>query len=341
MQVHQFGQRCGRAASSLITGWLLLFVVWFGLAAPVWAQAEAKGSKFAPSRQSQDDSVINLETNVVSLTVTVTDKQGRYLPNLQPGAFTVYEEQVAQELSFFNQADVPATIAIVFDLSGSMRKEKIQRARVALERFLLNCHPEDEYSLVGFNDQAWVAVDHTRDSQQLLRQFQAAEPAGHTALYDAVALGLEQLERGQHARRVLLIISDGEDNRSRASFRQIKRLSQESAALVYAIGVTDFALRNGNGRYLLQDLTEESGGKAFFPRGAEAMSEAFENIALELRQQYSLGYTPSNFVADGKWRKLKIKVAPPVSSNGIAVRARTGYYAQGARAGRESLRAEN
>lgn len=315
---------------------VLLFLVWAGVSSTVQAQVE--GNQFKPSRGASNDAVINLTTQVVSLSVTVTDKQGRHLSNLDQQAFTVYEDQVAQEVSFFNNVDTPASIAIVFDLSGSMHDEKLQRARVALERFLQNCHPEDDYSLIGFNEEAWVAAEQTRDGQQLLRQFNSIIPKGHTALYDAVALGLTQLERAPQPRRVLLLISDGEDNRSRLSFRQIKRMSQESGALIYSIGITEFVGRVQNGRYLLEELADQSGGKAFFPHSAEAMSEAFDSIAVELRQQYSLGYTPTHFVADGKWRKLKVKVVPPSSNSGIVVRARAGYYAN---TKREPLKAEN
>jgi Ca-activated chloride channel homolog len=340
MRVHLSGYFCART----VCGSLLFSVLWLGLTSTVAGQVQVERFKAPLSSTAalsrSDEAVINLDTQVVSLSVTVTDKQGRHLPNLSPQAFTIFENDVAQELSFFSQTDAPASIAVVFDLSGSMRLEKLKRAQLALERFLLNCHAEDEYSLIGFNDRAWVALDRTRDSRQLLRQFATIEPQGHTALYDAVALGLEHLESSQHPRRVLLLISEGEDNRSRRSFRQLKRLSQESAALVYAVGITDYALRNSNARYLLQDLAEQSGGKAFFPRSAEAMSEAFEEIALELRQQYSLGYTPSDFVADGKWRKLKVKVTPPAGTPDIVVRARTGYYANPSRV-REIVKAEN
>lgn len=303
MRVHQYVWR----------SWL-----WLALSLSISVSAQA---------QLANEALLSLDTHVVSLNVTVTDKRGRHVPNLSQTAFTVYEDQVAQEISFFNQADTPASIAVVFDLSGSMQEEKLVRAKAALERFLANCHREDEYSLIGFNQRAWVALGYTRDSQQLLRQFGTAQPEGHTALYDAVALGLTQLTRGTHQRRVLLVISDGEDNRSRASFRQLKRQAQESSALIYAIGITDLLNRRRFGEFILEELTTETGGKAYFPRNAEAMSEAFESIALELRQQYSIGYTPSNFAADGKWRKLKVKVTPPPETPSLVVRVRAGYYA--------------
>lgn len=330
MRVHPLARRT--ACGLLSVGLLCLC-----LAATVQAQVTAKGFN---SSGSADESIISFDTNVVSLTVTVTDKQGRYLSNLDRGAFTVFEDQVAQEIGFFSNTAGPAAVAIVFDLSGSMREEKIARARLALERFLSNCHPADEFSLIGFNDRAWLALDKTRDSAQLLRAFNAIEPRGDTALYDAVALGLAQLERATQARRVLLVVSDGEDNRSRASFGQIKRMAQESAALVYAIGITNLFQRRSAGGFILSELAEQTGGKAFFPSDADAMSEAFEKIALELRQQYSIGYTPSNFVADGRWRRVKVKVSPPADAPKIIVRSRPGYYAKPV-ARTDGVKAEN
>ncbi|MBI1762903.1 MAG: VWA domain-containing protein [Acidobacteria bacterium] len=320
MKVHRIVRRfvrqlCGQSCLALL--WLL------GVAALVQAQ----------TARSANEAVLSLDTQVVSLTVTVSDKQGRHVSGLEQGAFALFEDQVAQEISYFTNTDTPASIVVVFDLSGSMRDEKIKRSQLALERFLQNCHADDEYSLIGFNDHAWVALDRTRDPQQLLRQFSSVKPEGNTALYDAVALGLRQLEKARYPRRVLLVISDGDDNHSRASLRQIKRQVNESAALIYAIGVHDFSLRNQIGGLILHELTEPSGGKAFFPKDGEAMSEAFEKIALELRQQYSIGYTPSNFSADGKWRKLKVKVTPPPETPGIVVRARVGYYANPKRPG--------
>ncbi len=315
MRVHHYARHFSRRS-------------WLGLVLSLSLAATAQ----AQVAKSVNEAVLSLETQVVSLTVTVSDKRGRHVSGLEQGAFALFEDQVAQEISYFTNDDTPASIAIVFDLSGSMRDEKIKRAQLALERFMQNCHVEDEYSLIGFNDHAWLALDRTRDPQRLLRQFNSVKPYGNTALYDAVALGLRHLEKGRHPRRVLLIISDGDDNHSRASLRQIKRQLNESAALVYAIGVHDFALRNQIGGLILTELTEPSGGKAYFPKDGEAMSEAFEKIAVELRQQYSLGYTPSNFSADGKWRKLKVKVTPPPETPGIVVRARVGYYASPKRA---------
>lgn len=300
----------------------------------VFVQAQTVTKKLAPlpaavrSDVPTDEAVINFDTHVVSVLVSVTDKQGRTVGGLEQSAFAVFEDQVAQEINYFKQADAPASVTVLFDLSASMGEEKIQRARTALARFLQNCHPEDEFSLIGFNNEAWIALDRTYDAEQVLKQFDQVEPSGRTALYDAVALASRHLEQGRHARRVMLIITDGEDTRSRISFRNLKRLVQESAATVYAVGIGDFEIKDNEAHNTLEELTTPTGGKAFFPGNAEQMSEVFEKIALELRQQYSLGFTPTNFVADGKWRKLKVKVTPPAQTKGLIVRARLGYFAK-------------
>lgn len=303
--------------------WQLVRRSWLGLVLSVSLAVVVH----AQTTPATNEAVLSLDTQVVSLTVTVSDKQGRHVSGLEQRAFALFEDQVAQEISYFTNDDAPASIVVVFDLSGSMRDDKIIRAQMALERFMQHCHAADEYSLIGFNEKAWLAVERTREPQQLLHLFNHMKPEGNTALYDAVLLGVRQLGKSRHARRVLLIISDGDDNRSRASLHQLKHQLNETAALVYAIGVHDFSWRNQTGALILQDLSEQSGGKAFFPKNSEALSEAFEQIALELRQQYSVGYTPSNFAANGKWRKLKVKVTPPPETPGIIVRARVGYYA--------------
>jgi Ca-activated chloride channel homolog len=330
MRVHQILRQILRQIMrQLTTTWLWSLAAVASLAVSAWAQVDVQKLN-DQGAASAGDSALRFDTRVVSLTVTVTDKQGRHLPNLDQRAFTVFEDDVAQEISYFNHVDAPASVAIVFDLSGSMQDKRIANAKLALERFVANCHPDDDFSLIGFNDEAWLALDRTRDSQQLIRQFNDVKPIGGTALFDAVAVGLQHLERARHKRRVLIIISDGEDNGSRTTLAKVKRQAQESAALIYGVGVSTFLQRHlyGSGSWLLNELAAQSGGKAYFPGDGEEMSEAFEKIALELRQQYSIGYTPTSFSADGKWRRVKVKVTPPAETPKIVVHSRPGYYAK-------------
>jgi Ca-activated chloride channel family protein len=291
------------------------------------AQQKLKGAVLAqPTAEKENDNRITISTELVSLTVAVTDKKGRHVDGLDRGAFAVYEDDVRQEISFFSDRDAPASVGVVFDVSGSMSGEKIVRARDALARFIQTSHPEDEYSLIGFSESAELLLDRTRDSEALLARFANLNPHGSTALYDAVSLGIEALADSRYAKRALIVVSDGEDNKSRATLSQVKRKSLESGVTIYTILIGP-SLPRSNGGAVMDQLASASGGKSFFPGGAEAMSEAFERIALELRRQYSIGYAPANAIGDGRWRRLKVAVTPPAGSPQLAVRSRKGYYA--------------
>jgi len=319
-------QFCDLCRTTLFFG-LILFVFLSFAARTSLAQQKLKTTAFAPAAAGKDeDGRITISTELVSFTVTVTDKQGRHVDGLDRSAFAVYEDDVRQEISFFSDRDAPASIGVVLDVSASMRGEKIARAREALARFIRTSHPEDEYSLVSFNEFAEVLLDRTSDSEALLARFGRISPQGFTALYDGVALGLEALAHSRYSKRALIVISDGEDNRSRSTFNQVKRKLQESGVSVYTILIGPL-LPHSNGGAVMDELASASGGKSFFPGDAEAMSESFERIALELRRQYSLGYTPTNLAADGRWHHLKVIVTPPAGSPRLTVRNRKGYYA--------------
>ncbi|MCI0388029.1 MAG: VWA domain-containing protein [Acidobacteria bacterium] len=291
------------------------------------AQQKSKAAAFAPPKaEKENKGRIIISTELVSLTVTVTDKQGRYVSGLDRRAFAVYDDDVRQEIGFFSDRDAPASIGVIFDVSGSMSGERINRARQALARFIQTSHPEDEYSLISFNDSAQLLLDRARDGGALLSQFGGPSPDGNTALYDAVALGIETLARSRYAKRALIVISDGEDNRSRSTFNEIKRKLQESGMTIYTIVIGPLLPRS-NGGAVMHQLASASGGNSFFPNNTEAMSEGFEQIALELRHQYSIGYMPANITNDGRWRRLKVFVTPPAGSPRLIVRSRKGYYA--------------
>ncbi|MGH9836498.1 MAG: VWA domain-containing protein, partial [Blastocatellia bacterium] len=227
----------------------------------------------------------------------------------------------------------PLSVAVIFDLSGSMSEKKMERAREALRRFIQTSHEQDEYSLVGFNQQPQLLLDRACDGDAVLQRLRGMRASGHTALYDAVAFGLERVSKGFYPKRALVVISDGEDNRSRVTFDQLRRMLRESDAIIYAVGIGGYELPRQMGEANLRQLAEASGGRAFFPKGAEEMYEVFEQIALELRSQYSIGYAPSNFIADGKWRRVKLRVTTVGDARHLRVRSRAGYYAAPGRAG--------
>lgn len=305
---------------------------------PLNTLAQQQGHAFtpAPSHRGNGNESIAINTELVSLQISVTDKRGRYVSGLDQSSFAVYEDGVRQEISLFSEQDAPAAVGLVLDVSGSMTDEKIMRAREALQRFIQTSHAEDEYFLIGFNEHPQLLLAGVRGSEAMLARVSGIKPQGNTALYDAVALGLEQVVHSRLPKRALIVISDGEDNRSRLGFGQIRRRRREADVTVYTVLIGPL-LPHSNGGVVMGDLASASGGKSYFPSNAEKMSEAFEQIALELRRQYSIGYVPSNFVADGKWRRLKVSVTPPCESQGLVVRSRTGYYAVINRAGREKL----
>ena len=274
---------------------------------------------------------IKVQTDLVTLTLTVTDLYGRYVSGLTKNAFTIYDNNQVQDITFFSDSDAPVSLGVLFDVSGSMSGEKIQKARNALKRFIASSHPSDEYFLIAFNSRAQLLLDRTRDGDAVLEKLTLVQPRQNTALYDAVYLGIERVTRGAHQKKALLIISDGQDNASRYNFGEVRRLMKESDVVTYAVGIIDAGDVGSSigmqGQAFLDELTSVTGGKSFYPSSNVEMDEIFERIALELRHQYSIGYTPSDFQPDGKWRKVKVKVKPPRGLPRLSVRGREGYYA--------------
>lgn len=293
--------------------------------------AAAQEATPTPVPSPDDEGPLRIKTDLVTLTLTVTDPYGRYVSGLNKNAFTVFDNGVEQEISYFSDADAPVSVGILFDVSGSMNGEKIRKAKKALERFINTSHPSDEYFLIAFNNRAQLLMDRTRDGEAILRKLTLVQPKNNTALYDAVYLGVERVTRGTHQKRAMLVISDGQDNASRYNFGEVRRIMKESDVVTYSVGIMDrgdSASANGmQGQAFLDELSSVSGGKSFYPQTDIEMDEIFERIALELRHQYSIGYTPKDFKIDGKWRKVKTKIKPPRGLPRLTVRAREGYYA--------------
>ena len=284
----------------------------------------------AASTSAVGDDRIIVNTDLINLSVTLTDIYGRYVTGLSKEAFSIFDDKEQQEIQFFSDDDAPISMGVVFDVSGSMGRDKLNRAREALRHFVDTSHDGDEYFLIGFNSRAQLLMDRTRDSDAMLNKLTFIESKGNTALYDACYLGIERVTRGTHPKRALLVISDGQDNNSRYTFNELRRLLKETDVLIYAIGIVE----RGNpqsldvgGQALLEELASVSGGHAFFPDTAAEMNEIFERIAIELRHQYAIAYRPKKFTNDGKWHKIKVKVTPPRGLPHLYVRSKEGYYA--------------
>ena len=284
-----------------------------------------QGTTMVPRRNER----VIINTDLITLNISVTDNYGRAVTGLDKRAFNICDNQMLQEIHFFRDEDAPASISIVFDTSGSMSDDKINQAKEALAHFIQTSHNQDEFFLIDFNSRARLLLDRTRDSDAVLSKLTYAHPEGNTALYDAVYLGLEKVMQASHSRKIVLVISDGEDNKSRYTFKELQRRLRETDVIIYTIGFGGyFPFKGGlNGRETLKELASTTGGKAFFPEGMIEMDEAFERIALEIRHLYSIGYYPSNFAADGKWHRLKIKVTFPAWAQRAVIRNREGYYA--------------
>jgi Ca-activated chloride channel family protein len=295
---------------------------------PPKVDAPATGQK-KPSNEIDGPVIVN--TDLITLTVTVTDTYGRYVSGLSKSAFTVLDEKKPQEITFFSDDDSPVSVGVIFDVSGSMGGDKIKRARDALSKFIQTSHNSDEYFLIAFNSRAQLLLDKTRDGNAVLDKLTFVQTRNNTALYDACYLGVEKVQRGTHPKRALLLITDGQDNNSRYTFSELRRLLKESDVTLYGIGIlsgNDAGSPLGmEGQGILDELSSVSGGKSFFPRSNAEMDDIFEQIALELRHQYSIGYKPADFSNDGRWHKIKVRVTPPRGLPRLFVRSKEGYYA--------------
>jgi Ca-activated chloride channel family protein len=284
-----------------------------------------------PEGGVDDKNPIITNTDLITFNVTVTDIYGRFVSGLNKNAFSVVDQKEPQEITFFSDEDAPVSVGILFDVSGSMSGDKVHRARDALAHFIQTSHDRDEYFLIGFNSRAQLLMDRTRDGQAVLDKLTFVQTKNNTALYDACYLGVERVQRGTHQKRALLLISDGQDNNSRYTFNELRRVLKESDVVLYAIGIlggSDAGSALGmEGQSILDELSGVSGGKAFYPRSGAEMDDIFEQIALELRHQYSIGYKPKDFITDGKWHKIKVSIHAPRGLPKLFVRTRDGYFA--------------
>ncbi len=288
-------------------------------------------SKLVPGTLIKPSHVLHVDVELTLLNVVVTDPYNRLIMGLDPDNFRVFEDKVEQEIITFSSEDVPISIGVIFDCSGSM-SDKFGKAREAAVEFLKTGNPEDEFFLVSFNERAELTSPFTNSVEDLQSRLLLTVPKGRTALLDSIYLGLSQMRSARHPKRALLILSDGGDNHSRYQERDIKRLVKEADTQLYAIGIFD-PLRNRsrtieelNGPSLLSEITEMTGGRVFAVENLNELPDVATKISLELRNQYVLGYRSSNKAHDGRWRKIKLKMRAPRGLPPLSVYSRTGYY---------------
>ncbi|MGH9327070.1 MAG: VWA domain-containing protein [Terriglobia bacterium] len=275
---------------------------------------------------------LQVTVNRVLVNVTVTDPYGRIVTGLTKSNFQIYDDKVRQKIISFTTQDAPISVGLVFDTSGSM-SDKIQKSKEAAVQFFETANPEDEFMLINFSDSPHLISGFTSRFSNLQDRLLFVKSGGRTALLDAIYLGMEEMKKATTDRKALLVISDGGENHSRYTERDIKEMVKESDVEIYAIGVfeplssRDRTPEEAGGPSLLSDLANLTGGRMFSVEDPDELPDIAEKISIELRNQYVIGYKPSNMIPDGRWRRIKVKLIPPRGLPPLQVYARTGYYA--------------
>jgi VWFA-related protein len=282
-----------------------------------------------PSPAQEDAATFSTDTKLVPLHVSVIDKNGKLVTNLPQSAFKVYENNVEQPLKIFNREDVPVSMGIIIDNSGSMREKRPKVAAAALE-LVKASNPQDEVFIVDFNDVAYLDAPFTNNIKKLEQVLDKIDTRGGTAMRDAISMSIDYAkESGKKTKKVLLVITDGNDNTSNETLEQLVRKARQSEVLIYCIGLlNDEEPREGRAaKRALKALAEASGGLDYYPKTVSEIETVTPQIAHEIRNQYILAYTPLNAALDGTFRAIKVTVNAP---GHLTVRTRNGYFANAA-----------
>jgi Ca-activated chloride channel family protein len=282
----------------------------------------------APKGAPREVSTFHADGTLVLVPVTVIDRRGAIVKGLASDAFTLTEDGVRQQLRAFSEEDVPVSVGIVLDLSGSMARV-LETAKASLRTLMKDANPDDEAFLNGVSTRPRAYSGFTDGFDDIMRQVETERAHGYTALIDTIYGSLEQLRAGVHPRKALVVISDGMDNHSRYTSRELQRLAIETDAQIYAIAVSggaprtkgvDFAEEMG-GLSFLNELASKTGGISFVVRDGTDIAKAASTIGRALRNQYVIGYMPRDSRGSGQWRKIRVKVA----GQGLRAYARAGY----------------
>lgn len=297
-------------------------------ATPSTPQVEKKGKEYT----------ITVDVNEVILHATVVDKKGQVVNDLKQDDFHVFEDGIPQKLSVFSHADIPVTMGLVIDDSGSMR-EKRQSVNISALTFVKTSNPQDQVFVVNFNDVYYLDTpgDFASTIEDLKSALDKIDSRGGTALYDAVDASLDHLKLGNRDKKVLLVITDGEDNASRYTFEELITKAQKSEAVIYTIGLLGseepgglFKIHGGEAHRaakVLEKLAEATGGQAYFPKSLDEVESTCRQIARDIRNQYTLVYRPTNLRKDGTFRNIRVDAFLPRTKAKLVVRTRPGYYA--------------
>jgi Ca-activated chloride channel homolog len=277
---------------------------------------------------------IRVDSALVLVPAQVTNVLGQPVTDLHREDFKVFEDGVEQPITNFSMEDAPLSIGLLFDNSGSMRN-KIQKATEAAAAFFKTANPQDEFFLIEFSDRPKLSVPFTSDPNEVYDRIAHTKPFGRTSLLDAIHMAMGEMKHARNTRKALIIVSDGGDNRSRHTAREIKSAMLESDLQVYAMGIFDpedapkHSVEEQNGPKLLEELADNSGGREYPVTRLDDLPAIAARIGDQLRNQYLLGYTPINSERDGKYRIISLKVSAQAVSPDLRVYYRHGYYSPG------------
>ena len=286
----------------------------------------------AANREPAPRANIRVDTTLVPIPVAVTDPLTRYVTGLEKEDFRLYEDKVEQKIVQLSSEDVPLSVGVVFDTSGSMG-EKLAWSRQAVAQFMKTANPDDEFFLIEFNDRPNIAVGFTSASEDIQNRLTNTQAKGSTALLDSVYMAMHQMKKARNPRKAILIISDGGDNSSRYTERELKNLARESDVQVYVMGIferpdmRDRTAEEAHGPELLATVAEQSGGRSFEVANPADLPDVAARIGIELRNEYVLYYSPRNASRDGKYRRVQVKLVKKPGLPPLSVAFRTGYYA--------------
>ena len=295
-----------------------------------WAAGAAALAAAALWAQQEGPAVFRAATNLVVCHTTVIDKSGHLVTNLAKDAFTVLEDGTQQVIKVFRREDIPVSLGLIVDNSGSMRdkRAKVEAADLALVK---ESNPDDEVFVVNFNDEAFLDLPHnkdfTSDIKELEDALQRVDSRGGTAMRDAIRMSIDHLkEKGHKDKKALVVVTDGNDNSSVISLENLVKAAQQSEVLIYGIGLLGDEERREAQRAqrALKELAVATGGEAFFPKDLAEVDKIAHQVARDIRNQYTIEYSPSNTAMDGTFRRIEIKVNAP---GNLRVRTRSGYYA--------------
>jgi len=290
-----------------------------------------------PTQQNSEDNgtfVIRKDVDEVLLHATVVDDRQRIVTNLDKSDFAVFEDGKPQTIISFHHEDIPVAMGIVIDNSGSMREKRTKVNQAALN-LVRSSNPQDEVFVVNFNDEYYLDQDFTNDLLKLKEALEKIDARGGTALYEAVVASADHLKRdAKLERKVLFVVTDGEDNASRETLEQaVKQLQEENGPSVYAIGILGDEEHPKRARHALEIIAQRTGGLAFFPKTLDEVDEISRQVAHDIRNQYTIGYKSTNPKSNGGFRQIRVE-AKAKGHGKMSVRTKSGYYARTAAAGK-------